>query len=86
MYNVNTGILSQFWLWEEDLSTGKWDLKKIWNGNGIGTPTPVQNPLMSRVRLSSLSMTHVHKDEEIELNKVISDIAGKKDRWLALCL
>ena len=41
---------------------------------------------MSDVRLTSLSVIHVHKHKEIDLNEVISAFTRKKDRKLALCL
>ena len=41
---------------------------------------------MSDARLTSLSVIHVHKHKEIDINEVISEFAGKKDRRLALCL
>ena len=41
---------------------------------------------MSDARLSSLSVMHIHKHKEIDLNNVISVFAGRKDRQLALCL
>ena len=40
----------------------------------------------SDARLTSLSMKHAHKHKEIDLNEVISELAGKEDRRLALCL
>jgi len=51
--------------------------------------TPLKMPLcnaMSDARLTSLSVIHVHKLKEIDINEVISEFAGKKDRRLALCL
>ena len=41
---------------------------------------------MSDARLSSLSVMHVHKHKEIDINEVVSVFAGRKDRRLALCL
>ena len=41
---------------------------------------------MSDARLSSLSVMHVHKHKEIDLNEVVSVFAGRKDRRLPLCL
>ena len=41
---------------------------------------------MSDARLTSLSVIQVHKHKEIDLNEVISEFAGKKNRRLALCL
>lgn len=42
---------------------------------------------MSDASVSSLSVLHVHKQEEIDFNKVISDFASKEGRRrLALCL
>jgi len=47
--------------------------------------TPLQSA-MSDARLTLLSVIHVRKHKEIDLNEVISEFAGKKDRRLALCL
>ena len=47
--------------------------------------TPLRSA-MSDARLSSLSVIHIHKHKEIDLNEVISVFAGRKDRRLALCL
>jgi len=49
----------------------------------------LKTPLWSAVsdaRLTSLSVIHVHKHKEIDLNEVISEFAGEKNRRLALCL
>ena len=47
--------------------------------------TPVWSA-MSDARLSSLSVIHIHKHKEIDLNEVIFVFAGRNDRQLALCL
>ena len=47
--------------------------------------TPLRSA-MSDARLSLLSVIHIHKHKEIDLNEVISVFTGKKDRRLALCL
>ena len=46
---------------------------------------PLQSA-MSDGRLSSLSLIHIHKHKEIDLNELISVFAVRKDRRLALCL
>ena len=47
--------------------------------------TPLRSA-MSDAKLSSLSVMHVHKYKEIDLNEVVSVFARRKDRRLALCL
>ena len=47
--------------------------------------TPLRSA-MSDARLTSISVIHVHKHKKMDLNEVISEFAGKKDRRLALCL
>ena len=47
--------------------------------------TPLRSA-MSDARLSSLSEIQVHKHNQIDLNEVISEFAGKKDRRLAMSL
>ena len=41
---------------------------------------------MSDERLSSLTVLHVHKHKKVDVDQVISEFAGKKDRRLSLCL
>ena len=41
---------------------------------------------MSEDRLSSLSVLHIHKHKELDVNEVISEFARRKNRRLALCL
>lgn len=47
--------------------------------------TPLRNT-MSEDRLSSLSVLHIHKHKELDVNEVISEFARRKNRRLALCL
>ena len=47
--------------------------------------TPLRSA-MSDARLSSISVIHIHKHKEIDLNEVISVFAEIKDRRPALCL
>ena len=47
--------------------------------------TPLRST-MSDERLSSLTVLHVHKHKEVDVDQVISEFAGKKDRRLSLCL
>ena len=47
--------------------------------------TPLRST-MSDERLSSLKVLHVHKHKKADVDQVISEFAGKKDRRLSLCL
>ena len=47
--------------------------------------TPLRST-MSDERLSSLAVLHVHKHKKVDVDQVISEFAGKKDRRLSLCL
>ena len=47
--------------------------------------TPLRST-MSDERLSSLAVLHVHKHNKVDVDQVISEFAGKKDRRLSLCL
>ena len=47
--------------------------------------TPLRST-MSDERLSSLTVLHVHKHKKADVDQVISEFAGKKDRRLSLCL
>ena len=48
----------------------------------LKTPLP---STLSDERLSSLTVLHVHKHKKVDVDHVISEFAGKKDRRL-LCL
>ena len=47
--------------------------------------TPLRST-MSGERLSSLAVLHVHKHKKVDVDQVITEFAGKKDRRLSLCL
>ena len=46
--------------------------------------TPLRST-MSDERLSSLAVLHVHKHTKVDVDQVISEFAGKKDRRFSLC-
>ena len=47
--------------------------------------TPLRSTMFDE-RLSSLAVLHVHKHKKVDVDQVISEFAGKKDRRLSLCL